>query len=408
MNIVHLTASTFFGGPERQMLGLASALPETYRTAFLSFAEGKRSRPFLAAARRRGFEAAALAYDTPHLRKAVAELAAHLEGWRADVLCCHGYKANLLGRLAARRRSVPVVAVSRGWTGESLKVRLYEAIDRLHLRWMDRVVCVSEAQAARVRPGGVRPDRLRVIRNAVDPERFYDPEPHFRTKLLRCFKQPPARVVGAAGRLSPEKGFGVLVAAAERVWKREPSAGFVLFGDGPCRARLQRQIQAAGLAGTFVLGGFRADLDRLLPHLDLLALPSFTEGLPNVVLEAFAAGVPVVASAVGGVPEVVEDGANGYLVRAGDADALADRICRAFESEDRLRDMGLNGRQRVHDDFTFAAQARQYQRLFEELKSGPARPPVPRPPEAKAPAGAAEAAATRDDELVPAGPPCRR
>src|SRR5262249_20226915 len=147
------------------------------RTVFLSFAEGGRCRHFLSGVRKEGFEALGLENDTPWLQAAVREIAAHLERVRADVLLCHGYKADLLGRVAARRQKVPVVAVSRGWTGESFKVRLYERLDRFHLRWMDRVVCVSEAQAAKVRRAGVRPERVGVIHNAVDPDRFADPDP---------------------------------------------------------------------------------------------------------------------------------------------------------------------------------------------------------------------------------------
>jgi glycosyltransferase involved in cell wall biosynthesis len=366
MIIVHLTASTFHGGPERQMLGLARALSAD-RSVFLTFAEGGRCRHFLSAARRQGFEALALDNDTPRLAAAARELAGHLKRLGADVLCCHGYKANLLGRWAARRRGVPAVAVARGWTGENLKVCLYERLDRFHLRWMDHVVCVSEAQAAKVRRAGVPAERVSVIRNAVDPERFVDPDPRYRAKLLRYFRSPRRPVIGAAGRLSPEKGFDVLVAAAEQVARADSSAGFILFGEGPCRDRLVWQIRDAGLTGTFILSGFRADLDRFLPHLDLLVLPSFTEGLPNVVLEACAAGVPVVATAVGGTPEVVVDGVNGHLVPPGDPETLAGRIRDLIASPDRLQEMGFQGRQRIFEQFTFPAQAQQYHRLFERL-----------------------------------------
>jgi glycosyltransferase involved in cell wall biosynthesis len=374
--VVHLTASTFFGGPERQLCGLARSLPGGYQSVFLSFAEGGRCRAFLGEVRRLRFKAVALTHDTPWLRKAIREVEAELRRVAADVLCCHGYKANLLGRLAARRCAIPAVAVSRGWTGASLKVRLYEMLDRLCLRRMDRVVCVSEGQAAKVRRVGVPAANVTVIRNAVSEERFANPDPTYRLRLAALFPRPKTRIVGAAGRLSPEKGFDVLVAAARPLVREDPSLGFVLFGDGPLWDRLARQIDDAGLTHHFVLTGFRDDLDRYLPFLDLLVLSSHTEGLPNVVLEAFAAAVPVVATAVGGTPEVVEDGKSGYLVAPGDAHGLAGRIRDALTSEPRRKAMGLWGRRRVQEAFSFAAQSRQYQRLFEDLLGVPAPRPA--------------------------------
>jgi glycosyltransferase involved in cell wall biosynthesis len=367
MNVVHLTASTLFGGPERQMLGLAGALAPECRSLFLSFAEGGRCGAFIEEARRQGFEADALEHDTPRLRAATRELAAALRRAGADVLLCNGYKASLLGRIAARREGIPAVAVSRGWTAESWKVRIYEVADRANLRWMDRVVCVSEGQAAKVRRAGIRGERLAVIRNAIRAERFDNPDPAYRERLLRLFPHPPRRVVGAAGRLSPEKGFGVLIEAARRVLAEDHEAGIVLFGDGALREALTRQIEDAGLTGRFALAGFRADLDRYIPWFDVMVLPSYTEGLPNVVLEACAAGVPVVATAVGGTPEVIEDGENGYLAPPGDANVLAGCLLAVLDAEDGGRGMGECGRRRVREEFAFEAQAAQYRRLFAEL-----------------------------------------
>jgi glycosyltransferase involved in cell wall biosynthesis len=365
--VVHLTASTLFGGPERQMLGLARSLPAGYRSVFVSFREGGRCGAFLDEARRRGFEAIALRHDTPHFSAAIAELTDLLRHKEASVLCCHGYKANLLGRVAARRQGLPVVAVSRGWTGENLKVRLYEALDRFGLRWVDRVVCVSEAQAARVRRAGVAAERTLVIRNAIDTWRFEAPAPEYRQRIHGFFSRPRTCIIGAAGRLSPEKGFGVLIEAAARIVPSNPSVGFLLFGDGVLREQLAGRIASLGLRDHFVLTGFRDDLDRFVPFFDVLALPSFTEGLPNVVLEAMAASVPVVATAVGGTPEVLDDGVNGYLVPAGDPAALAGRLLDTFASEGQRRTMGLRGRQRVTRDFTFASQSSAYHSLFQQL-----------------------------------------
>ncbi|HYT92188.1 MAG TPA: glycosyltransferase [Gemmataceae bacterium] len=367
MIVAQLMASPFVGGPERQVLGLAQSLPEHYRSVFLSFSEGGRARPLLDEARRHGFEAIELQHNIGALRRAVAEVAAHLQRLRADVLCCSGYKPDLIGLLAARRVGVPVVSVSHGWTGATFKVRVNETLDRLVVRWMDRVVCVSEAQAVKVRRAGVASERVVVIRNAIGPDAFAAPDPSAREELHSFFPRPPQRLVGAAGRLSPEKGFGVLVEAATAVTRADRDVGFVLFGDGPLRETLARQIAQRGLAERFVLAGFRTDLGRFLPHCDLVALPSYTEGLPVIVLEAFAAGVPVVATAVGGTPEVIEEGQSGYLVPPGDAAALARRLSDLLGSDSERRAMGARGRQRVQEQFTFAAQARRYQELFETL-----------------------------------------
>ena len=367
MNIVHLTASTFHGGPERQMLGLARGMRDLATSTFLSFSENGRCRSFLGAVRQQGFDAVALRHDTPNLRASVREITAQLQRLGATVLLCHGYKANVLGRMAARRAGIPVVAVSRGWTGESFRVRMYERLDRFHLRFMDHVVAVSGAQGEKVRRAGVKPDRITVIPNAIDPDRFVDVDPRYRARIERFFRTPKTRIIGAAGRLSPEKGFEILISAAARVLDVHPDTGFVLFGHGPCKESLQHQISLFGLAGSIVLGGFRNDLDRFIPHFDLFVQSSYTEGLPNVILEACAASVPVVATDVGGTAEIIEDGVSGFLVPPGDSETLAARMLEALECEDTLREIGFQGRERVLESFSFPSQVSGYLELFERI-----------------------------------------
>ncbi|MBX9622436.1 MAG: glycosyltransferase family 4 protein [Gemmataceae bacterium] len=369
MNLVQLTSSTFFGGPERQILGLAAALPDSVRTTVVSFAEGGRCGAFLAEAEGRGVDAVALRNDFPRVAAAVAELAGVLRERGADVLLCHGYKANVLGRVAARRVGIPAVAVSRGWTAEDRKVRAYEWLDRRHLPLMDHVVCVSDGQAQKVRRWCRVPEaRLTVIRNAA---RFADRTPD-RDGLAKFFPCPVLNFVVAAGRLSPEKGFDVLIDAAAEVLQAEPTTGFVLFGEGTMRPDLERRVAAFGLTGRFVLPGFRADLDRLLPGAGVVCLPSFTEGLPNVALEASAAGVPVVATAVGGTPEVVADGETGLLVPPGDPAALAEMLLTLLRDPALRSRMGAAGRRRMRERFTFEAQAKAYLDLFARVCSSPA------------------------------------
>jgi glycosyltransferase involved in cell wall biosynthesis len=367
MRIVHLMSSPFVGGPERQVLGLAGALASQHDSVFLSFAERGLSRPFLDLVRHRGFAAVELTENAPHLRRAAREVAGHLTRLSADVLCCSGYKPDIIGWWVARRARVPVIAISHGWAAATLKVRLNEPLDRLVLRWMDRVVCVSAAQAARVRRAGVPGERVVVIRNAIDADAFTDASRSCRDLMQSWFSRPRRRIVAAAGRLSPEKGPDQFIAAAALMARRDPDVGFVLFGDGPLREMLARQIADCGLSGSFVLAGFRSDVQRFLPACDLIVLSSWTEGLPVIVLEALAAGVPVVATSVGGAPEVVQEGINGFLVPPGDPPALTQRIEDVLSDDARRRSMGQEGRRRIRQHFTFAAQARQYEELFATL-----------------------------------------
>jgi glycosyltransferase involved in cell wall biosynthesis len=364
--IGHLTSTSSFGGPERQMLGLASSLSSEFRSVFLLFDEGGRCQSFATEIERSGFAGNRIGAGIRNPLSIIDELSELLRSTGVDILCCHGYKADLFGLLASRRVGIRAISVSRGWTAATGRVRLNERADKLVLRFMDAVICVSEAQAVKVRKCGVQPNRIRVIRNAVHPERFPARNAIGAARLREFFAFEPIRIIGAAGRLSPEKGFDTFVEAA-RALCEQTSFGFVIFGEGPQRPVLERQIRAAGLAQQIVLAGHRTDLDELLPHLDLIVLPSRTEGLPNVALEALAAGVPVVATAVGGTPEVVQDGVSGYLVPPDDPAALADRVAHAVATEARRLELGRRGSRYVRESFSFEAQTAAYVATFDEL-----------------------------------------
>ena len=365
--VVHLLASPFFGGPERQVLGLATHLSPLYRTVFLSFHEGGLAEPFLRRAQEVGQQTISLKHNAPSFAACIREVTNHLQEQNADLLCCHGYKPDLIGLAAARRAKVPVIGICRGWTAATWKVRMNEGADRLSLHGMHRVVCVSESQAKKVRRLGISDRRISVIHNAIDYRRLTASQTADRDELRSFFRVPVSQIVVAAGRLSPEKGFGDLVNAAALINAQNRNVGFLLFGEGPLRESLLGQIINRNLQETFILGGFRSDIDRLLPQADLVAIPSYTEGLPNIALEAHAASKAIVATNVGGIPEVVQDGVTGHLVDAGDSQALADRILQLLLEGTLRNEMGVRGFLRVKTHFTFEAQSEKYERVFEQI-----------------------------------------
>jgi glycosyltransferase involved in cell wall biosynthesis len=344
-------------------------LPSEVESTFLSFAERGLAQAFLNEARLQGFTAKPLTQNTPRYFASVNEVAAELLRLRADLLCCSGYKPDLVGWRAARRVGIPVVSISHGWTSATWKVRCYEGLDKIALRWMDAVVCVSAAQAEKVRRANVPESKIEVIRNAIGEEAFVGPKPEIRQEMLQWFARPPRSLIGAAGRLSPEKGFAIFIEAAALVLQQRPEAGFILFGEGPRRGELEQLVAAKGLQGQFVLAGFRKNLSAFLPNLDINVMSSFTEGLPVILLEAGAAGVPTVATAVGGIPEVIDNELNGYLAPSGDAAALAQRIVTLLENDDLRLAMGRSFRERIQHGFSFKAMSAKYHELFQRLKS---------------------------------------
>jgi len=364
MRVVHLMASPFYGGPERLMLGMAHHLPRDVQSVYLSFAEHGKAQPFMDEVRRQGCDGKMLEHNAPRVAACVGEVVGELRRLNADILCCSGYKPDLIGWLAARRAGIPVVCVSHGWTAVTWKVRRYEALDRLVLRRVDAVVCVSKAQAEKVRRAGVPDAKVIVIPNGIDEEAFVEPDARCREEMERWFARPPRWIVATAGRLSPEKGFAVFVEAAAAVAQRHPGAGFVLFGEGPLRPALERLVADRGLQDRFVFAGFRDDLRRYLPNLDVGVMSSFTEGLPVFLLEAAAAQVPVAATSVGGIPEVIIEGQTGCLVPAGDALMLATRIVELLDNPAQRAAMGRAARARARAEFSLSSMGRRYHELF--------------------------------------------
>jgi glycosyltransferase involved in cell wall biosynthesis len=162
-----------------------------------------------------------------------------------------------------------------------------------------------------------------------------------------------APIVGFVGRLQPEKGVDVLLQAATTVLAVVPQASFVIIGDGPLLPTLEEQAGQLGLSSRVRFLGFRADVPRLLTQLSAVVIPSRNEGTPLVLLEAMSAGVPVVASAVGGIQDVLRQGKEGLLVAPDDPAALADALCSLLLDPERMRSMGEAGRQR-RGQFIFA------------------------------------------------------
>ncbi|MFO0800411.1 MAG: glycosyltransferase [Gemmataceae bacterium] len=274
----------------------------------------------------------------------------------------HDYKTNALGLLLTRFHRMRLVTTAHGWVQQTSRTPLYYGIDKWCLRRYERVVCVSTDLVAACQAAGVPGERLLLLDNGIDAAEYSRRRSVPEAKAALGFP-PTEQLVGAVGRLSGEKAFDVLIRAAAAL----PGVRLVVVGEGGERGALERLIAELGLTDRVTLAGWQADVRGYFEAMDVFALSSLREGLPNVVLEAMALEVPVVATRVNGVPRLVQDGVNGTLVDSGDAAGLSVALGRLLGDAALRERFRAAGRETVEGRFSFAGRMRKLAAVYDEL-----------------------------------------
>lgn len=286
---------------------------------------------------------------------------------RPTILHSSLFHANVMGRLAGRLIGVPVIISCR--QNISIGAQWREWVNRWTVGLDDCVIAVCElARQMELQQTKLAPDKVVTIYNAIDPGLVDDAHPAATVpQPLIPKKNADMLVLGTACRFHPQKGLAHLITAFATVSNRMPNVHLVLVGDGELRDALEEQVQMLRLAEQVTFTGFRTDVLTVLTQLDLFVLPSLWEGLPLVLLEAMAARLPVIATAVGGTPELVVDGETGLLVPAADATALAEAIQHLLANHELRQAMGRQGRLRVEQKFSAAKAVKETTALYEHL-----------------------------------------
>jgi len=284
----------------------------------------------------------------------------------------HTAKAGGVGRLAARLAGVPIVIhVFHGHVFHSyfgpLKTKLFINVERALARLTDRIITISPAQRRdivdvyRIAPS----ERVLMIPLGLDLKAFQAAKEAGRGRFRASLGIPGDRaLVGFVGRLTSVKNPSLFIEVALRVVRQCPGTRFVFVGDGELRSTLGRQVDALGLAQHIVFAGWQVDMPTVYADLDMLALTSLNEGTPVTVIEALAAGTPVVASAVGGVPDVVRDQETGVLAPSGDAEAMAEGIVHLLRDPERAGALARAGQQVVLERFDLKRLAKDMGSLY--------------------------------------------
>lgn len=297
----------------------------------------------------------------------IFEIQKFLRVSKANLIHCHGYKANFYGLFASRGK-IPAVTTHHNWLRGDWRIGLYCLLDSLWIRYFDRVITVSDKNIEELLRYRIPKAKIRVIDNGIDIDRL---SKEIQVEAIKKELGLPenSKVVGTIGRLGDEKGQIYLLRAAQGVVQREKSVRFLVVGDGHLREYLKEEATKLGIADSVTFTGYRQDIPELLSVMDLFVLPSIKEALPMALLEALAARKAVIATRVGGVPKVIGNNENGVLIEAKDIRRLEKAIIDLLNNEKKRTRLGNEGRMKVEREFSSSSMCRKYFAVYQELVS---------------------------------------
>ncbi len=303
---------------------------------------------------------------------AVFRLARFIKQGGYTIVHTHSSKTGIVGRWAAKLAGAPIIIHTvHGWAHHDRQHPLVRAyyilLEKLTLPITDKLIAVTGKDIEKgLRDGIGQPENYLVIRSGIEMDRFGQPQVNRQVTRAAWGIPPEAQLIGTVTRLSPQKAPLDFVRAAAQVARTHPKAWFMMVGDGPLRADVEKLARELGIADRLVLTGLRRDVPELMAAFDIFALSSLWEGLPRVIPQAMATGLPVVATACDGSAEAVEDGVTGFLVPPGQPAQLAQRLSQLLDDPDLASQMGETGLERAQE-FDVQRMVTQIDSLYREL-----------------------------------------
>ncbi len=369
INVLHLRDTSRICGPGKTIIETVCAVDRSqFKLSIgLFLAQHQTRNDYMDAAVARGITVHPIRSSCSLDVRVLRTLMHLVQEQRIDIVHAHDYRSDILTAALGRFTDVATMTTIHGWITNTRKRRAYVWLSQRALPLLDRVVAVSNQTRARVLAAGVPEAKLVVIHNAIVTQN-YDPSGFTRGAFRRSLGIPDsAFLVGNIGRLSPEKGQVDFLRAGATLAARHPRSTFVLVGDGPDRERLAREAERLRIGKRVFFTGHLDDVRPALRDMDALALTSYTEGFPNVLLESLCMDTPVLASDVGGVAEIVEHYRTGMLVQPRDVDAIAAGLWAYAVDPELSARLAAAGKARVFRQFAFAHRTLKEECVYREL-----------------------------------------
>jgi glycosyltransferase involved in cell wall biosynthesis len=373
VKVLQLISSGGYYGAENMLLNLCASQQKAgcQNSLMIFYNVHAPNVEFYERARRRGLSVRMVHCQGRADWRAVRQIEECIHEDGIELLHTHGYKADLYGYVAARRSGKPIVATCHNWVGGTAALGIYNHLDRMALKRFQGLAAVSDSVAQRLLASGVPARKIRTIANGIDVQTFE------RARPLQVFNFDGSKVVGMVARLDLQKGFEYLLRAASELRSAFPGLKVVIVGEGPDRNEIEGMIHRLGLQSNVILAGQRSDMPVIYAAMDVFVLPSLNEGLPMTILEAMAASRPVIATRVGAIPKVIQDGETGLLVDPGDIHGLRDALARLLTDSDLCCRLGAAGHDWVSRNYTSEAMALKYRQMYDDVLGTPAIATVP-------------------------------
>jgi len=363
IRILHIIHQLGVGGAENGIVNLVNQMnPAEFDTGICTFSGGGSLTGRLDRFKTDLFELNKRNGNDPLL---ILRLGRKLRKWKPNIVHTHSWGTLVEGILGSKLAGVPIVVHGEHGTIQRKPLNLF--IQRLFWHMADQILSVSSAHRERISEVIKYPqNKIKVVLNGVDTMRF---KPNLRFHQIReeLGLNRDQTLIGTVGRLVPVKNHRFLLHAFAKLCEQCDSCWLAIVGDGPLEKDLKQISQDLGIGSRVFMMGLRTDMPPILQAFDIFVLPSISEGMSNIILEAMSTALPVVATNVGGNPDIVQDGVNGRIVELGDIGGLSRILGELLEQKNSRKSLGEQARKMILTRFGLSVMVRNYEKLYRDL-----------------------------------------